>query len=118
MQSTTTISGNLAEKPLLRRARNEKYVSTLRVAVNDHRLGDEPRYVDVDQWEGAAVHAVEHLVKGQHVVAEGLLDAEPYTKNDGALAIGWRLKRAHVEWGAKPRNFTEDPSVDAAAVAS
>lgn len=106
MLSTTTITGRLASIPELRTARNGKHVTTLRVAVSDHRLGEEPRFVDVDQWEDAAEHAVEYLTLGQEIAAEGLLDARPYATKDGELRVGWTLTRPRVEWGSKPLRDT------------
>lgn len=101
MISKTTISGHLTATPRVEQSPTGKPVATLRVAVNDHQLGDEPRYVDVAQWEDAAQNAADHLVKGQHVTAEGLLDARPYVK-DGEVCIAWRLRGARVQWGPRP----------------
>jgi single-stranded DNA-binding protein len=102
MLSATTITGRLAQAPQLRQTPTGKDVTTLHVAVSDHRLGDQPRYIDIDQWEQAAHHAIEHLTVGQEIAAEGLLDARPYTTDTGELRIGWSLARPRVEWGAKP----------------
>jgi len=102
MLSPTTMTGRLARAPQLRQTPGGKDVTTLRVAVSDHRLGDQTRYVDIDQWEQAAHHAVEHLTLGQEIAAEGLLDARPYTTEAGELRVGWSLLRPRVEWGSKP----------------
>lgn len=102
MFGSTTIAARLTAAPTLRETPQGKAVTTLRVAVDDHRLGEEsPRFVDVDQWEDAAQHAVEHLVQGQQVTAEGLLYVDAYLK-DGAPQAGWNLRRARVEWGSRP----------------
>lgn len=102
MLSTTTITGRLTHAPELRQTPSGKDVTTLRVAVSDHRLGDETRYVDIDQWDQAAHHAAEHLTVGQEIAAEGLLDARPYTTDTGQLRVGWTMLRPRVEWGSKP----------------
>jgi single-stranded DNA-binding protein len=102
MLSATTITGRLTHAPELRQTPGGKDVTTLRVAVSDHRLGDAPRYVDIDQWEQAAHHACDHLTVGQEIAAEGLLDARPYAAEGGELRIGWSLLRPRVEWGSKP----------------
>lgn len=102
MLSTTTITGRLAKAPELRQTPTGKDVTTLRVAVSDHRLDGETRYVDIDQWEQAAHHACEHLTIGQEIAAEGLLDARPYVSDSGELRVGWTLLRPRVEWGSKP----------------
>lgn len=116
MLSNTTITGRLATAPELRSTPAGKAVATLRVAVSDHRLGEQPRYVDVDQWDDAAQRAVDHLVLGQEIAAEGLLDARPYTTHDGELRIGWTLLRPRVEWGSKPLRATPtDRLIDEAA---
>lgn len=106
MLSTTTITGRLAAAPQLRQTPGGKDVTTLRVAVSDHRLGPDPRYVDIDQWEQAAHHAVEHLTIGQEIAAEGLLDAGTYTTKDGEIRVTWNLLRPRVEWGSKPLRAT------------
>lgn len=103
MLTTTTISGNLVADPELRSTPSGKAVTTLRVAVSDYRSLKETRYVDIDQWEDTATAATEHLTKGQHVIAEGTLDADAYLANDGTARIAWKLRQATVEWGAKPR---------------
>jgi single-stranded DNA-binding protein len=102
MLSNTTFVGRLTEKPTVRETRGGKRVATLRVAVNDQRMGEEPRYIDVDQWEEAADRAAAYLVSGQQVAVDALLDARPYTTSDGELRIGWTAVRARVEWGPKP----------------
>lgn len=110
MFGTTTIAGRLTAAPTLRETPQGKAVTTLRVAVDDHRLGDEsPRFVDVDQWEEGAQHAVAHLVQGQQVTAEGLLHVDAYIK-DGTPQVGWNLRRARVEWGPRPRGAQRDPA--------
>lgn len=115
MLSTTTITGRLATQPQLRETPTGKSVTTLRVAVSDHRLGEHPRYVDVDQWGDAAERAAEHLTLGQEVAAEGLLDARPYTTDGGEVHIGWTLVRPRVEWGSKPlRDVPTDRMMDEA----
>lgn len=102
MLSTTTITGRLTQAPELRQTPTGKDVTTLRVAVSDHRLAEGTRYVDIDQWEQAAQDAAEHLTVGREIVAEGLLDARPYCTADGDLRVGWTLLRPRVEWGSKP----------------
>jgi single-strand DNA-binding protein len=111
MLSNTTIVGHLTADPEVRSTPNGKRVATLRVAVNDFRLGDEPRFIDVDQWEDAADRAAKHLVKGQQIAAEGLLDARAFVPKDGGdPRIGWGLIRARVEWGHRPKG---NPNFDA-----
>lgn len=106
MLSTTTIVGRLTEAPQLRETPKGQRVATLRVAVNDHRLGKEPRFVDIDQWDDVATNAAAHLVRGQQIAADGLLNAHAYKTDDGNLHIGWTLTRARVEWGPKPLRET------------
>lgn len=101
MFGSTTISGHLTRTPQLTQSATGKLVTTLCVAVDDHRLGDDVRYVDIDQWEDAAAPAAEHLVQGQQITAEGLVDAVPYLR-DGETRIQWRLKGARVQWGGRP----------------
>lgn len=104
MLSTTTITGHLTQAPALRQTPTVKTVTTLRVAVDDHRhLADSPRYVDVDQWEDAATAAVEHPVRGQQITAEGILDARANTDQGGQLQAGWILKAARTDWDARPK---------------
>jgi single-stranded DNA-binding protein len=102
MLSTTTITGRLTATPQLRQSSTGKDVTALRVAVSDHRLGDETRYVDIAQWDRAAHYACAHLTVGQEIAAEGLLDARPYSIDGGELRIDWTLLRPRVEWGSKP----------------
>lgn len=105
MLSTTTITGHLTQTPQLRQTPTGKTVTTLRIAVNDHQhLKSEVRYIDVDQWDQAATAAVEHLVKGQQLTAEGLLDARAYLDKDHQPQIGWTLRSARTEWGARPQS--------------
>jgi single-stranded DNA-binding protein len=102
MLSTTTITGRLTHAPELRQTTGGKDVTTLRVALSDHRLDGETRFIDIDQWEQAAHHAVDHLTVGQEIAAEGLLDARPYVTDAGEARVGWVLLRPRVEWGSKP----------------
>jgi single-strand DNA-binding protein len=114
MLSTTTITGRLTATPELRQSPTGKDVTTLRVAVSDHRLGDETRYVDIDQWDHAAQHA-QYLTVGQEIAAEGLLDAHLFTTSGGELRVGWTLLRSRVEWGRKPlRDIPTDRLIEEA----
>lgn len=116
MLSTTTITGRLAQAPQLRQTPSGKDVTTLHVAVSDHRFGDQPRYVDIDQWEQAAHHACEHLTVGQEIAAEGLFDARPYITDGGDLRVRWMLLGPRVEWGSKPlRDTPTEHLIDEAA---
>ncbi|MCK9250822.1 MAG: single-stranded DNA-binding protein [Solirubrobacteraceae bacterium] len=114
MLSATTIVGHLAKAPELRQTPTGKDVTTLRVGVNDHRaLGGQPRFFNIDVWEDQAHHAVKHLVKGQQVAAEGFVDAETYVHREtGEIRIAWKLQRARVEWGHRPKDPNAGPDSD------
>lgn len=102
MQSNVTITGYLGRTPEVRETPSGKRVASVRIAINDRRLGDEARWVAVDQWDDAADRAAKYLVRGQHVTAEGLLDAEIYTDRNGNAQLAWRLRRGYIEYGPKP----------------
>jgi single-stranded DNA-binding protein len=102
MLGTTTTSGHLIDTPQIRQTRDGEIVTTLRVAINDHRLGDQPRYIDIDQWDDAAHRAADHPIEGRQITAEGLLEAEPYLHTDGQLRVGWRLLRPTGGMGSRP----------------
>lgn len=103
MQSTTTITGRLVQDPVdALNVRNDKTVAELTLAVRDHRLPDDVRFIDVSQWEDAAARAAQYLQKGRWVTAEGLLDARAYVDKNGDARVGWTLCRAHIEFGPHP----------------
>lgn len=102
MQSNVTITGYLGQTPEVRTTQSGKRVASVRVAINDRRLGEEARWIAVDQWDDAADRAAKYLVRGQHVTAEGLLDAEIYTDRNGNAQLAWRLRRGYIEYGPKP----------------
>ncbi len=85
----------------------------MRIAINDRRLGDQARWISVDQWDEAADRAAKYLVRGQHVTAEGLLDAEPYTDRNGQTQLAWRLRRGYIEYGPKPHEEPDTHGNDA-----
>lgn len=103
MQSSITIVGNLAEAPHIRTTPTDKSVTTLRVLVNDFRLGKEPIAWEVDQWEDAAENAVKHLIAGQEISAEGQLDVRAWVTESGEARAVRKLVRAVVFYGPKPR---------------
>ncbi|MDX8153400.1 single-stranded DNA-binding protein [Patulibacter brassicae] len=102
MQSNTTISGYLGQTPEVRETPGGHKVATVRVAVNDRRLSDQALWFSVDQWDDAAERAAKFLVKGQHVVAEGLQRAEIYTDRHGQPRLDLRLLRAYIDYGPRP----------------
>jgi single stranded DNA-binding protein len=102
MQSPTIIAGRLARDPEYRDLPGGKTVVEVTIAVNERRLGDEPRFVKVAQWEKAGEAAVRYLHQGRYVVAEGLLDARAYNDKDGNARVELVLKRAHIEFGPNP----------------
>lgn len=101
MLSNTTIVGRLTASPEIRTTPNGKRVVTLRVAVDDYRLG-ETRFFDIDQWDDAADRAALHLVQGQQITAEGLIHARAWTPAAGAPSVAWSMAKARIEWGPKP----------------
>lgn len=108
MQSNTTISGYVGQKPEVRTTPNGKRVCSVRVAVNDRRFGETARWFAVDQWEDAADRAAKYLVQGQYVTVEGLQDAEVYLDRNQQPQIAFRLTRAHITYGPKP--LAPDPT--------
>jgi single stranded DNA-binding protein len=109
MQSNTTISGYLGQTPEVRETPGGHKVATVRVAVNDRRLSDQALWFSVDQWDDAAERAAKYLVKGQHIVAEGLQRAEIYTDRHGQPQLDLRLLRAYIEYGPKPTGPDTEP---------
>lgn len=103
MQSTTTITGRIVKDAVdTLTIRGDKPVADVTIAVEDHRLPGETRFIQVPQWETASARAAQYLTKGRWVTAEGLLDARPYTDRDGNLQIGWTLRRGYIEFGPNP----------------
>lgn len=115
MQSQITIVGRLAAAPEIRRTRSDKKVTTLRVLVDDFRLGNDPIAWEVDQWEDAADNAVKHLVKGQEISAEGHVDVRVWKTESGEPRATRKLERGVVFYGPKPRNHNTDDTATATA---
>lgn len=93
-----SLAGNLTADPELRYTPSGRAVARLRVAVTERKQNqktqeweDGPtRFFDVTAWGQLAEHAVEHLARGNRIVAEGQWESRSWEDDKGIVqeAIG------------------------------
>ena len=110
-----TIVGRLGKDPELKHTASGKAFVKLSVAVNRVRKDGEGNKIEttawyrVTAWNGTAETCNQHLVKGQEVLVEGILEIDPSTggprmweRNDGTAAASHELVAFNVRFGTKP----------------
>jgi single-strand DNA-binding protein len=109
-----TISGNVVEKPKLRRTRNGHYVANFRVASTARRYDREKGawvdgdtlFVSVSAWRGLGQNVAESLDKGLPVIVHGRYYQREYKQDEmvrtayelDAVAVGPDLNRGTTQF--------------------
>ena len=112
---TITLNGNLTEDPTLRYTKNEKPVTSLRVACSERKRTEAGEWVDgesvfinVTCWNQTATNAASSLTKGDTVVISGKLKQREYTDNEGNKKTIYEVEADSV--GAELRRFSYSKS--------
>ena len=131
---TITLNGNLTEDPTLRFTKNEKPVTSLRVACSERKRTEAGEWVDGDSifinvtcWNQTATNAASSLNKGDSVVISGKLKQRDYTDNEGnkrtvyevdANSVGAELRRfsysksnENSSWSPSPASSSTDNTI-------
>lgn len=103
--NTITVTGRLTHDPDQRSVTvegDERTVTTLPVAVNGTRRGEDPVYVDVVCWGRTAEACGTHLRKGRLVGVSGRLDLSRWTDEAGVRHQRHRIVAAEVDFLDRP----------------
>jgi single-strand DNA-binding protein len=101
---TITANGRLTRDVELRATPSGKSVATVSVASDRRDRSADPVYVSLILWEGQAVAAAKHLVKGQAVTFSGRLEPREYTTRDGRHGVALEVQNVDLEYGPRPRS--------------
>lgn len=89
MLNTVAVTGNLTRDSELRATKNDSFILTFSIAVNERRKQedgtweDEPSYFDCKLFGKRAQGAASYLVKGTKVTVQGKLRQERWKTKDG-----------------------------------
>lgn len=89
MLNTVAVTGNLTRDSELRATKNDSFILTFSIAVNERRKQedgtweDEPSYFDCKLFGKRAQGAAQYLVKGTKVTVQGKLRQERWKTKDG-----------------------------------
>jgi single-strand DNA-binding protein len=107
-----SLVGNLTADPKLNFTKNGKAVTSLSIAVNEGRRGEEQitSFYDITAWGSLGEHAAESLHKGNRIMVIGTLQQRSWETNEGrrskveivAEALGPDLRFAHAEPTSAP----------------
>jgi single-strand DNA-binding protein len=107
----TTITGNLTDNPELRTTPKGAIVVSFSIAANENYKDSTGKWTDgptsflrCNAWRDLADHIAESLVKGDRVIATGILRQRNYETKDGDKRTVWEL--AVSEIGAALRYAT------------
>jgi single-strand DNA-binding protein len=124
----TTITGNLAGDPILRRTGTGKAVASFSVAENRRRfdaatgkwLDDATLFVRCTAWGDLAENLHDSARKGQRVTVSGRLVPTEYTKDDGTVVRGIELVAEDVALSLRfsKATFLDGAPADASALAT
>jgi single-strand DNA-binding protein len=106
----TTLTGRLTADPELRRTKNDKPVTTIRIAVNTPDA--DPTFHSVVVWGRQAEVVCTFLKKGRLVEVTGRPQERTYTAADGnersvTEIIAWRVQFVRRETATAPVNQPE-----------
>lgn len=110
--NTITVTGRLTHDPDQRTVtvgEDERSVTTLPIALDEHRRTDAPCFVDVVCWGGVAEACATHLRKGRHVAVTGRLDLSRWTDDAGARHQRHRIVAAEVDFLDRPEPARSEP---------
>jgi len=77
------LAGRLVADPEVRFTKNEKQVTSFRLAIN-RRKGEDADFINCVAWNGLAKICGEYLKKGRLVAVEGRLQISSYKDKSGA----------------------------------
>lgn len=111
--NTITVTGRLTHDPDQRTVAvgddDERSVTTLPIALDEHRRNDAPCFIDVVCWGGVADACATHLRKGRHVAVTGRLDLSRWTDEAGTRHQRHRIVAAEVDFLDRPDRATSEP---------
>ena len=103
------ISGNLGQKPEVRKANSGNSVGNFSVATNQRvKKGDE--WVDNTEWHRIVVfgktaeNCERFLDKGSKVIVEGRIQYRSYEDKEGTQRTATEIVASNVEFMTKPEN--------------
>lgn len=103
--NTITITGRLTHDPDQRTVtvgEDERSVTTLPVALDDHRRTDAPCFIDVVCWGSVAEACAMHLRKGRHIAVTGRLDLSRWTDDEANRHQRHRIVATEVDFLDRP----------------
>lgn len=99
--NTITVTGRLIHDPAQRTVtvgEDDRSVTTIPIALDDHRRNGSPVFIDVVCWGGVAEACAAHLRKGRHVAVTGRLDLSRWTDESGGRHQRHRIVAAEVDF--------------------
>jgi single-strand DNA-binding protein len=105
------LTGNLGQKPELRKANSGMAITNLRIATNE-RVKDGDQYKDHAEWHTVVVfgkqaeNCAQFLDKGSKVAVEGKIRTRQYEDKDGNQRKSTEVLADRVEFMSRPENGT------------
>ena len=105
------LTGNLGQKPELRKANSGMAITNLRIATNE-RVKDGDQYKDHTEWHTVVVfgkqaeNCTQFLDKGSKVAVEGKIRTREYQDKEGNNRKSTEVLADRVEFLTKPVNGT------------
>jgi single-strand DNA-binding protein len=95
--------GNLTRDPEVKPVASGKSVAKMRLAISErytNKAGEQAEsvcYVDLDAWDQLADYAEKNLHKGSSILAEGRLQLDQWTTQDGQKRSKLRVRLDRLE---------------------
>lgn len=106
-----TLTGRVTHDPDQRTVSvsgDERSVTTLPIALDEHRRTEAACFIDVVCWGGVADACATHLRKGRHVAVTGRLDLSRWTDEAGARHQRHRVVAADVDFLDRPERLRSE----------
>lgn len=114
------ITGNLGQKPELKRAKSGLAITNLRVATNE-RIKDGENWADHTEWHTIVVfgkqaeNCEQYLDKGAKVAVEGKIRTRQWEDKEGNKRWSTEILADRVEFMTRPENGDSRPAAPAQA---
>lgn len=107
MIAYTIVEGNLIKDPEMRTIGDNKKITTLNIAVNHDRKGENVSFFTVETWGKNAEVCKNFLNKGQRVTIFGKLRQDRWTDDKGGIHSRIKIIASEIQFGVKKKKTQE-----------